>query len=172
MQKNVSFYTLLSILVGSVFLFSGCGKHEARSGAVGAVAGGAIGNMVTGGQSKGFGTLVGAAIGGILGSEMGRSADEEVADEKAERRSKEIQLAHERSKPKTVVVVHEAPRPHGTWCTSCYKTVALAGARRCTDCGDVLVYEKYCDYCHESFSPRSDVRYCPYCPHRSRLVWR
>ncbi len=165
---------LLLSLIPLLTIFTGCGKHEARSGAVGAVAGGALGNIITGGKSKGFGTLVGAALGGILGSEMGRDADGEVADERAERHSKEQQLAYERSKPKSVVVVHTTPAPRhtGNWCSTCYKTVNISGARRCGDCGDVLVYEKFCDYCHEGFSPRSEYRYCPYCPQRSRLVWR
>ncbi len=172
MKKNLLSYVLL-LFMGSLLIFSGCGKHEARSGAVGAVAGGAIGNMVTGGRSKGLGTLLGAAIGGLFGSEMGKDADGEVADEKAERRSKEQQLAYERSRPKSVVVVHTTKSScHGQWCSSCYKTVNLGGARRCPDCGDVLVYEKFCDLCHESFSPRSTYRYCPYCPQRIRLAWR
>ena len=137
MKKNISLHALLTLIITTIF-FAGCGKHEARSGAVGAVAGGAIGNMVTGGKSKGFGTLVGAALGGIFGSEMGREADEEVADEKAERRSKEQQLAYERSKPKSVVVVHHTPKPtpHGQWCSTCYKQVGINGAHRCPDCGD------------------------------------
>ncbi len=173
MQKKLSLFLLLS-LIPSLAIFIGCGKHEARHGAVGAVAGGAIGNIVTGGRSKGFGTLMGAALGSIIGSEMGRDADDEVADERAERRAKEQQLAHERSKPKSVVIVHAVSETKraGTWCTTCYKTISINGARRCTDCGDVLVYEKFCDYCHEGFSPRSEYRYCPYCPQRSRLVWR
>lgn len=170
MKKSLSIYALAFLLI-TTLIFSGCGKHEARSGAVGAIAGGAIGNIATGGRSKGVGTLAGAALGGLIGSCIGQDADEEVNQERMERRAKEQQLAYERSKPK-VVVVHHTPKYQGSYCSTCYKNVALSGARRCPDCGDVLVYEKFCDLCHESFNPRSEYRYCPYCPQRVRLAYR
>lgn len=165
--------TLPLFILGLVIsLFSGCGKHETTNGAVGAVAGGALGNLVTGGKSKGFGTLMGAALGGIIGSEVGRNADEEIAEERADRRMTEIQLSREKNKHKKVIVVQTTPRMQGTWCSQCSRSVSIEQAKRCPDCGDMLVCEKFCDYCHESFGASSAYRYCPYCPQRSRLVWR
>lgn len=151
-----SLHLTFSILF-MVLIFSGCGKHEERGAVGGVITGGAIGNVVTGGKSKGLGTLVGATLGGIIGSEMGRDTDEEIAEEKAGRAK--------------VVIVRSNPQP-GTWCISCHRNVTISGARRCPDCGDILVHDKICSICRETFSPRSSTRYCPYCPERSKLVWR
>jgi osmotically inducible lipoprotein OsmB len=64
------------IAIGAVLLgLGGCGgmTQGEKDTAVGAVAGGVIGNVVTGGSA--IGTLGGAALGGIIGHEVGESAD-------------------------------------------------------------------------------------------------
>lgn len=155
------------MLLGSILIFTGCGKHEARGTALGTGAGAGLGYAVGGST----GALVGAAVGGVFGNAAGVDADNDVADEQVERRATQRQLAYEKSKPKTVVVNVTHP-PKGQWCTTCYKNVQLSGARRCPDCGDALVHDKICGLCGASFSPRSAYRYCPYCPQRSRLEYR
>ncbi len=60
-------------------LLAGCGPDgpsKADTGlAVGAVAGGIIGNQVGRGSGKVLATVAGAVVGGIVGSEIGRSLD-------------------------------------------------------------------------------------------------
>ena len=60
---------------------AGCGPNgpnKQDSGlAIGAVAGGVIGNQFGGGKGKIVTTALGAVIGGIVGSEIGRSMDQQ-----------------------------------------------------------------------------------------------
>ena len=147
-------------MISSVLFFTGCGKNEAAGGAFGAATGAVVGNVVSGGRSKGAGTLIGAAIGHFAGSSMGRSADEQEKQEKMERAN-------------TVRVVHvERVSRSGKWCQTCHQRVGISHAVRCPDCGDNLVYDKYCRDCRTVFSADSSYQYCPYCENRVRLVNR
>ncbi len=54
------------------------GPNKADTGlAVGAVAGGILGNQIGGGSGKIAATAIGAVLGGIVGSEIGRSMDQQ-----------------------------------------------------------------------------------------------
>jgi surface antigen len=57
---------------------SGDGPNKADTGlAVGALAGGILGNQVGKGSGRVAATAIGAVIGGVVGSEIGRSMDEQ-----------------------------------------------------------------------------------------------
>jgi len=68
-------------VVGLPLALAACGPNgptKADTGlAVGAVAGGILGNQVGGGTGKVVATALGAVIGGIVGSEIGRYMDEQ-----------------------------------------------------------------------------------------------
>ncbi len=54
---------------------TGCETKQEQGTAVGAIAGGLLGNSVGRGNGRPAATIVGAVIGGIVGSEIGRSMD-------------------------------------------------------------------------------------------------
>ena len=56
---------------------AGCANKQDSGLAIGAVAGGVIGNQFGGGKGKIATTALGAVIGGIVGSEIGRSMDKQ-----------------------------------------------------------------------------------------------
>jgi surface antigen len=69
-----------TVLVGASL--AGCssdtGPKEEGGTAVGAIAGGAIGNAIGGGAGNRFaGTVIGAALGGLLGNRVGAALDDE-----------------------------------------------------------------------------------------------
>jgi surface antigen len=55
----------------------GCETKSDTGLAIGAVAGGILGNQVGRGTGKVFATAIGAVVGGIVGSEIGRSLDKQ-----------------------------------------------------------------------------------------------
>lgn len=67
-------------VAASMALLAGCGPDgptKADTGvAIGAVAGGILGNQVGKGTGKALATVAGAFIGGVVGHEIGRSLDE------------------------------------------------------------------------------------------------
>ncbi|QQR48811.1 glycine zipper 2TM domain-containing protein [bacterium] len=150
-----------------------CGKHEASTGAFGAVSGAMIGNAVSGRNSKGAGTLVGAALGNLLGREVGKSADQDEKDHKIERRVVAQEQRLREAQLERVRLENELlKRQVKNWCAYCCKRVTLSGANRCPDCGDRLVREKCCERCAGVFEAHSRYRYCPYCPERVLLSYR
>ncbi len=77
-MRTTRIITLISALS---LLVAGCGPNgpnKADTGlAVGAVAGGILGNQFGKGKGKVATTAIGAVIGGIVGSEIGRSMDQQ-----------------------------------------------------------------------------------------------
>lgn len=63
---------LASLLAASALSLSACASWspEAKGAAIGAGAGAAVGNIITGGGT--LGTIGGAAAGGIIGHEVGK----------------------------------------------------------------------------------------------------
>ena len=59
----------------SAQLVAGCANNEQGGTAVGAIAGGIVGNQFGKGGGKVVATLAGAAVGGIVGNNIGRSLD-------------------------------------------------------------------------------------------------
>lgn len=74
------FKTAAVVLIGPALLL-GCGPggptKQDTGLAVGALAGGIIGNQVGKGSGKVLATVAGAFIGGVVGSEIGRSLDQQ-----------------------------------------------------------------------------------------------
>jgi surface antigen len=72
---------LRTLIVLAVLPLAACGANgpnKTDAGlAVGAVAGGILGNQVGGGTGRIAATAIGAVVGGIVGSEIGRSMDEQ-----------------------------------------------------------------------------------------------
>ena len=69
---------VLTLLVVAVFALGGCanmGQKEGLGTAVGAVAGGLLGNQIGGGRGKTAATVAGIFIGGMLGRDVGASLD-------------------------------------------------------------------------------------------------
>ncbi len=70
---------LIAVIVSA--LLAGCGQNgmakQDAGLAVGAVAGGILGNQVGKGSGRIAATAIGAVIGGIVGSEVGRSMDQQ-----------------------------------------------------------------------------------------------
>jgi surface antigen len=69
-------------LVATGLMLAGCadgqGPNKADTGlAVGALAGGILGNQVGGGSGKVLATVAGAFIGGVVGHEIGKSMDQQ-----------------------------------------------------------------------------------------------
>lgn len=68
-------------IIAVAFVLSACGPggpNKADTGlAVGAVAGGILGNQVGKGTGRVLATVAGAMVGGIVGHELGRSLDEQ-----------------------------------------------------------------------------------------------
>ena len=56
---------------------AGCSSREDSGLAIGALAGGILGNQFGGGKGRIATTAIGAVIGGIVGSEIGRSLDQQ-----------------------------------------------------------------------------------------------
>ncbi|MBI1385696.1 MAG: glycine zipper 2TM domain-containing protein [Rhizobiales bacterium] len=82
MMKRAFFATIVA--VSALAACSGPNGQPTKSDAglaIGAIAGGVIGNQFGQGQGNTVATAVGAVIGGIVGSEIGRSMDE--ADRRA-----------------------------------------------------------------------------------------
>lgn len=159
-SANILLGVSLFGMLTPVLFMTGCGKHEAAGGAFGAATGAVVGNVVSGGRSKGAGTLIGAALGHYVGSSAGRSADDQERNEKIERAN-------------SVRVVHvERTARSSKWCQHCHHRVGISHAVRCPDCGDNLVYDKYCRDCRTVFPADSSYQYCPYCEDRVRLVNR
>lgn len=71
----------LTVTLAASLMLAGCageGPNKADTGlAVGALAGGIIGNQVGRGSGKVLATVAGAVVGGIVGSEIGRSMDKQ-----------------------------------------------------------------------------------------------
>lgn len=154
-QANILLGISIFGMIVPVLLLAGCGKHEAAGGTFGAATGAVVGHAVSGGRDKGTGALIGAAVGHYLGSSAGRGADEQ---EKAE---------------KTVRVVHiERTRRASKWCQTCHQRVSISHAVRCPDCGDSLVYDKFCSDCRTVFPADSSYQFCPYCDDRVKLTNR
>jgi surface antigen len=63
------------VLATIAFTTSACSTREESGLAIGAIAGGMIGNTVGGGRGRLAATAIGAMVGGIVGSEIGRSLD-------------------------------------------------------------------------------------------------
>ncbi len=57
-------------------LFAGCANNQDSGLAVGAIAGGLVGNQFGKGNGRVLATVAGAVVGGIVGSEIGRRMDE------------------------------------------------------------------------------------------------
>jgi surface antigen len=71
-------YVALGVVAALVAGCSGEGPNKADTGlAVGAIAGGILGNQVGKGTGRIAATAIGAVIGGIVGSEIGRSMDQQ-----------------------------------------------------------------------------------------------
>lgn len=77
MMRRTSLFSALAMAV----LAAGCGPdgpNRADTGlAVGAVAGGILGNQVGKGTGRALATVAGAFVGGVVGHEIGRSLDEQ-----------------------------------------------------------------------------------------------
>ena len=152
-------------LVFSFLLFSGCGKNEATSGAVGAASGAVVGSALSSDRHKGTGALLGALIGHTIGREAGRVEDEE--EESKERiiekcaHGRELHTLSSENK----MLKDELLR----WCPDCCTKVLIAGAHSCPDCGTGLISEKFCDRCARAFKPECRYRYCPYCSRKVAL---
>ena len=77
----------LSTILAAAFTLAACSGPNGQPSksdaglAIGAVAGGVIGNQFGKGQGKAVATALGAVVGGIVGSQIGRSLDE--ADRRA-----------------------------------------------------------------------------------------
>ena len=65
---------LIAAIVSSQ-LVVGCANNEQGGTAIGAIAGGIVGNQFGKGNGKVVATLAGAAVGGIVGNNIGRSLD-------------------------------------------------------------------------------------------------
>lgn len=66
---------LASVLAIVAAVSSGCSTREESALAIGAIAGGLVGNSVGRGRGRLAATAVGAMIGGLVGSKIGRSLD-------------------------------------------------------------------------------------------------
>lgn len=68
---------LLTGLVASTLVISGCETNQEQAGQViGAIAGGVLGNQVGSGSGRVAATIAGTMLGGYLGGQLGRSMDE------------------------------------------------------------------------------------------------
>ncbi len=168
MKKIVVPVASCIVCVCLIVLMSGCGKNETTGGTIGAASGAVIGEAVAGKKDKATGTLVGALIGGCLGKEIGRAADEEEREEKEVRK----RVATKRHINRLQAENRALKRSVASWCPSCPQKVKILGARRCPDCGDGLIREKYCSGCAQIFSPALGHRYCPYCRRKTLLSCR
>ncbi|MBM3886681.1 glycine zipper 2TM domain-containing protein, partial [Candidatus Dependentiae bacterium] len=146
----------LALFVGGMSLFSGCGKHEATAGTVGATAGAIIGSSLTDNRNKTSAALLGGVIGNIIGSHAGRAADqEEAAEEYYHKRTIELR---EREIVRREAEVRLVNAGLDRWCLACHRQNGIPGAHRCPSCGDSLVREKVCNGCLTSFSPTVSYR--------------
>jgi len=150
-------------LVFSLFLLSGCGKHETSSGAVGAASGAIVGNAVSGEKNKGTGTILGAVIGNYLGRKIGRQEDRRENEEDAQEKREMHALKEENRYLKKSLK---------KWCDNCNRRISIVGANSCPHCGSQLIKEKFCKKCTTLFNPECSYRYCPYCRHNVRLSCR
>jgi surface antigen len=66
---------LVTAATAASLLFAGCANNEQGGTAIGAIAGGLIGNQFGKGSGKVATTLAGAVVGGIVGNDIGRSLD-------------------------------------------------------------------------------------------------
>ncbi len=159
-----------AFFVGAMSLFSGCGRHEAAAGTMGATAGAIIGSSLTNNKNKTTAALLGGVIGNIIGSSAGRAADqEEAAEDRYHARTAELR---ERSMAQREAEVRRLQAGLDRWCLSCHRQNSIPGAHRCPSCGDSLVREKVCSGCLTSFSPTVSYRFCPYCSEKRILAFR
>lgn len=165
-----SFCATLCSVLSITLLFSGCGKHEASSGALATGTGALVGASLAGDRHKGTGAILGALIGNYLGREVGKAADDEIETSEMKRTRERLQGQQQLAKVKQEN--RELKDAVKRWCPSCTRHVQLARAQRCPDCGDILVREKFCERCFETFGPNSAYRYCPYCSKRVLLSYR
>ncbi len=74
-------FAMVAVTAGAALSLAGCGPEgptRADTGlAVGALAGGLIGNTVGKGTGRALATVAGAFVGGVVGHEIGRSLDEQ-----------------------------------------------------------------------------------------------
>lgn len=74
-------FAMVAVTAGVALSLAGCGPEgptRADTGlAVGALAGGLIGNTVGKGTGRALATVAGAFVGGVVGHEIGRSLDEQ-----------------------------------------------------------------------------------------------
>lgn len=74
-------FAMAAVTAGAALSLAGCGPEgptRADTGlAVGALAGGLIGNTVGKGTGRALATVAGAFVGGVVGHEIGRSLDEQ-----------------------------------------------------------------------------------------------
>lgn len=145
-------YSLFIVSIGSLLLFTSCGKHETAGGTVGAATGAVMGSAVAGKKSKGTGALLGALIGNYIGREAGRSEDEK--EQRKEQTEKLDKLRADNKALQQQLI---------KWCPHCNQRVKITSAQTCPDCGDHLIHEKYCHRCKTVFTPETTYRYCPYC---------
>ena len=69
---------LVTLVAGPLVACGPDGPNKADTGlAVGAIAGGIIGNQVGSGSGRVLATVAGAVVGGIVGSEIGRAMDKQ-----------------------------------------------------------------------------------------------
>lgn len=137
---------------------------------MGAAAGAIIGSALADEDDKTSGVLFGGIIGNMLGGAAGRVADQEEAA--VARREALVRRENERIIEQQKELARRSRDGLDRWCLSCYRQNGIAGARRCTACGDMLVREKFCDGCLTVFAATSAYRYCPYCQERHRLAFR
>lgn len=74
-------FAMVAVTAGAALSLAGCGPEgptRADTGlAVGALAGGLIGNTVGKGTGRALATVAGAFVGGVVGHEIGRTLDEQ-----------------------------------------------------------------------------------------------
>ena len=156
---------LLCCSVGSLLIFSGCGRQQASGGTFGAATGALIGAAVSGRHDQGAGAVIGGLVGAMAGSAVGQAADEE----ETEIHNAVVDMHH---RQKVAQLYEENRRLRDKWCVNCGNHVTLEGAKSCPQCGGELIREKVCSTCSTLFSPRTGYRFCPYCRQQTRLIGR